>query len=74
MGSKDKQEKGPSFNEKSVPMVKGTIFKTHTVFKVQTPIFLCSHLFSRNFRLINRESTNLLICLIFSNDKISKKG
>ena len=75
MGSKDKQEKGPSFNEKStVPMVKETIFKTHTVFKVQTPIFLCSHLFSRNFSLINRESTNLLICLIFSNDKISKKS
>ena len=60
MGSKDKQEKGPSFNEKSVPMVKGTIFKTHTVFRVQTPIFLSRHLFSRNFSLINRQTTNLL--------------
>lgn len=53
MGSKDKQEKGPSFNEKSGPMVKGTIFKTHTVFRVQTPIFLSRHLFSRNVSLIN---------------------
>ena len=60
MGSKDKQEKGPSFNEKSVPMVKGTIFTTHTVFRVQTPIFLSRHLFSRNFSLINRQTTNLL--------------
>ena len=61
MGSKDKQEKGPSFNEKStVPMVKGTIFKTHTVFRVQTQIFLSRHFLSRNFSLINRQTTNLL--------------
>ena len=61
MGSKDKQEKGPSFNDKStVLMVKGTILTTRTVFRVQTPIFLSSYLFSRNFSLINRQTTNLL--------------
>ena len=56
MGSKDKQEKGPSFNDKSTVLM----VKTRTVFRVQTPIFLSSYLFSRNFSLINRQTTNLL--------------